>query len=76
MQTAKLFNNGRSQAVRLPKDCRLDGKEVFVKKFDNIVMLIPKGNPWLSLMQSLDKFSNDFMNDRKQPAQQKRKPLP
>jgi len=76
MQTAKLFNNGRSQAVRLPKDCRLDGKEVFIKKFDNIVMLIPKGNPWLSLLKSLDMFSIDFMSDRKQPSQQQRESLP
>jgi antitoxin VapB len=40
METAKLFMNGKSQAVRLPKNCRLEGEEVYVKKIGNIVILI------------------------------------
>ena len=44
MQIAKLFSNGRSQAVRLPKDCRFTKreKEVYVHKMQGMVMLIPK----------------------------------
>ena len=69
MQIAKLFSNGRSQAVRLPKDCRFTKreKEVYVHKMQGMVMLIPKKNPWGSLLHSLDKFSGDFMEKRKQP---------
>jgi antitoxin VapB len=63
MQTAKLFKNGRSQAVRLPKEYALPGDEVYVKKIDGIVLLIPKnGDPWGPLVDSLDKFSDDFLS--------------
>ena len=42
METAKLFANGRSQAVRLPKDYRFEGTEVYIKKVPEGVLLIPK----------------------------------
>ena len=67
MQTAKLFENGRSQAVRLPKECRFKGKEVFVRKYEDMVILFPTKSPWSSLVDSLDKFTDDFMEDRNQP---------
>ncbi len=72
MQTAKLFSNGRSQAVRLPKEFQFSGKGVYIRKFEGMVMLLPKKSPWASLMKSLDMFSDDFMTDRNQPARQKR----
>jgi antitoxin VapB len=63
MDTAKLFRNGRSQAVRLPKEYALPGDEVYVKKIDGVVILIPKnGDPWGPFIGSLDKFSDDFIN--------------
>lgn len=66
MQTAKLFKNGRSQAVRLPKECALPGEEVYVKKIDGIVLLIPKnGDLWGPFVDSLDKFSADFMSGKR-----------
>ena len=73
MNTAKVFLNGRSQAVRLPKDFRFDAKEVYINKIDNIIMLMPKNNPWTNMMNSLDKFTDDFMAKRNQPKTQKRK---
>lgn len=75
MQTAKLFENGRSQAVRLPKECRFGGREVFVRKYQDIVILFPKRSPWAPLVNSLDKFTDDFMTDRNQPGPQERKGL-
>ncbi len=75
MQTAKLFENGRSQAVRLPKECRFGGVEVFVRKYEDIVILFSKRSPWAPLVNSLDKFTDDFMAERKQPEQQERKGL-
>jgi antitoxin VapB len=72
MKTAKLFRNGQSQAVRLPKEFRFEGNYVFIKKSDNIVMLIPAKNSWDSLINSLDKFSDDFMSERRQPETQTR----
>ena len=70
MQTAKLFKNGRSQAVRLPKEFRMDGDRVGIKKVDNTVVLIPLDDPWQQLWDNLDKFSDDFMIDRDQPTEQ------
>ncbi len=72
MKTAKLFRNGQSQAVRLPKEFRFKGDEVFIKKSGSAVVLIPLVNSWDSLIGSLDKFSKDYMTDRDQPKQQKR----
>jgi len=73
MNTAKIFQNGRSQAVRLPKDFRFDGDEVFVHKVGNAVVLLPVRHSWDTLFQSLDKFSEDFMQDgRQQPLPQER----
>jgi antitoxin VapB len=65
MDTAKLFKNGQSQAVRLPKQYAFKGTEVFVKQIGGIVMLIPKkSDPWKPFIDSLDKFSADFMTSR------------
>lgn len=72
MQTAKLFKNGRSQAVRLPKEFRFKGDRVFIKKVGNSVVLIPYQRPWQTLFESLDQFSNDFMESREQPGPQER----
>ncbi len=72
MKTAKLFQNGQSQAVRLPKEFRFDDTEVFIKKTGNVVQLIPRSDSWNSLFESLKKFSSDFMVERVQPVLDKR----
>lgn len=63
MMTAKVFENGRSQAVRLPKECRFNTDEVAVNRIGDIVLLVPKTNKWSSFMQAIDMFSDDFMQD-------------
>lgn len=76
MMTAKLFENGRSQAVRLPKECRFSGSEVAISKIGDIVILVPKENKWSGFLNSLELFSDDFMSDgRKQPKMQERELL-
>jgi antitoxin VapB len=75
MDIAKIFINGRSQAVRLPKDYRLDGSEVYVKKIDDVVLLIPKDSAWKTLESSLKYFSDDFMSERNQPDIENREGL-
>ncbi len=76
MMTAKLFNNGRSQAVRLPKECRFNGDEVVINKIGDVVILMPKENKWSGFLSSLELFSDDFMSDgRKQPIGQERESL-
>ncbi|HYF64377.1 MAG TPA: type II toxin-antitoxin system VapB family antitoxin [Herpetosiphonaceae bacterium] len=68
METAKLFQNGQSQAIRLPKAYRFAGQKVFIKKIGNAVVLIPEQHSWQTLFDSLDCFSADFMDERVQPA--------
>jgi antitoxin VapB len=69
MKTAKLFKNGESQAVRLPKEFRFPGNEVFIKRVGSAVVLLPKARSWESLIESLAKFPADFMETRDQPAE-------
>jgi len=72
--TAKLFKNGQSQAVRLPKEFRFENSdEVFIKKVGDKVILFPKDSKsaWQSMFESLDEFSSDFMNEREQPSQER-----
>jgi antitoxin VapB len=77
MDTAKLFKNGRSQAVRLPKEYSFSGKEVYIKKIDGVVILISKDKDlWQPLIDSLDKFSNDFFDFRRDQGRfEKREPV-
>lgn len=76
METAKLFRNGRSQAVRLPKEFRFEGDEVYVKRVGNAVVLLPHQDSWRGLFESLELFSGDFMENRDQPVRpEKRAPF-
>jgi antitoxin VapB len=77
MKTAKLFKNGESQAVRLPKEFRFPGKEVLIKRVGSAVVLLPKAKSWETLIESLAKFPADFMQTREQPNRvDERDPLP
>ena len=67
MQTAKLFQNGQSQAVRLPKDYRFTGAEVYAKKIGSVVMLYPKDKTWETFLEGLDGITDDFMMDGRPP---------
>lgn len=69
MDTAKLFKNGQSQAVRLPKAYRFEGEQVYIKRLGNAVVLIPYDDPWQVMWESLDEFTDDFMLERNQPTE-------
>lgn len=68
MQTAKLFLNGRSQAVRLPKEFRFDGvTEVYIaREGDRVVLSAGRRAPIETLIKALAKFER--FPDRDQPA--------
>ena len=72
MDTARLFQSGRSQAVRLPKEYRFTGTEVVVKHFGNGVLLLPADNPWQTLHAGLAAFEPGFVLTREQPDTQQR----
>lgn len=63
METAKIFMNGGSQAVRLPKDCRFEGDEVITKRVGDVVILMPKGEPWMEMKRGFEMFSDDYLSD-------------
>ena len=73
MEKAKLFKNGNSQAVRLPKAFRIPGNEVKIFKKGNQIVIEPIETTWDSLLESLSEFPEDFLKDgRNQPSMQKR----
>ena len=75
METAKLFKNGKSQAVRLPKTYRFKGDEVMITKVGDAVILYPKKVSWNLLIDSIDKFSLDYLTNRNQPELDKREEI-
>ncbi|MBP7494351.1 MAG: AbrB/MazE/SpoVT family DNA-binding domain-containing protein [Spirochaetales bacterium] len=76
MQKAKLFQNGRSQAVRLPKEFQFSGSDVYIQKHGEAVILIPREKAWEVFLEGLNGFSNDFMRDgRDQGVNQEREKL-
>jgi antitoxin VapB len=71
MKTAKIFRHGNSQAVRLPKEFRFDGDEVFVKRSGGGVLLLPKKITYEQIMEVVSQFKGALV--RRQPAMQKRR---
>jgi antitoxin VapB len=73
MHIAKLFKNGRSQAVRLPKEYNFKGNEVLIQKVGGAVILFPKDRAWETFMHGLNGFTDDFLaHGREQPEMQER----
>ncbi len=76
METAKVFENGRSQAVRLPKKYRFDVDEVVIQQLGGAILLAPKESVWQTFMDGLDSFTDDVFEDgRDQGTQQERETL-
>ena len=72
---AKIFENGKSQAVRIPKEFRFpaDDNEVYISKIGDVVMLMPKKNKWKEFLAGIEMMPEDFMSDgRVQEFQQER----
>lgn len=73
MHTVKVFKNGNSQAVRLPKEFSVTDTELLIQKVGNSIILTSKRDPWESFRNSLDMFTDDFMEKgREQPEMQER----
>ena len=76
METAKIFESGESQVVRLPEKFRFDADEVFIQKLGNAVILVSKDDLWQTSIEGLDGFTEDFFEEgRKQGAQKERELL-
>lgn len=60
MLTAKIFTNGSSQAVRLPKECRFVGDEVYAQRVGDAVILFPKEKAWETFLEGVSEFTDDY----------------
>ncbi len=63
MEVAKIFETGRSQAVRLPKKFHFADNEVLIHRLGDAVMLVPKDAAWTTFLEGLHGFTDDFMED-------------
>lgn len=70
METAKIFQTGRSQAVRLPKAFRFQGTEVAIKNFGGGVLLMPIDNPWDIMFEAIHEFELGFQLERADQGEQ------
>ena len=66
MNVAEIVQDGKNQVVKLPEEFSLNDDKVYVNKVGNALVLIPYHDPWRPLFDSLDKFSDDFMQERNQ----------
>jgi antitoxin VapB len=78
MKTARVFKSGNSQAVRIPKEFHLEGKEVEILRQGGSLILRPRKESWGALIDSLKKFTDDFMKEerRQPPTQDRGRPFP
>ena len=76
MDTAKIFVNGRSQALRLPQKYRFNADEVVIQRLGDAVLLVPKESLWNTFMDGVNSFTEDiFENGRDQGVQEERDSL-
>ena len=74
LPTAKLFLNGRSQAVRLPKDYRFEGSEIGVGRVGNAVLLYPLNDPWAVFFEGAKELSDLEPLERHQDQPERKEP--
>ena len=75
IETINIKNKKGEQAIRIPKKMRINDDKVYVKKLGNTLYIIPFHNPWQNLIEGIESFTQDFMDDRKQNFQQNRESL-
>lgn len=68
MITTKVFQNGNSQALRIPQELRTEKKEFYIRRIGDTFVAYPTDDPWTSVRQVIGTFSEDFLNEREQPA--------
>ncbi len=74
MEKAKIFINGHSQAVRLPKKYRFNVKEVRVAQLGKSIVLSPIAEEWKQVFNNISIIpNNDFLQDREDEKPQERK---
>lgn len=75
IEAITIQNISGSQVIEIPENFRIDDDKVYLKKVGNSLYIIPFHNPWQGMVESIDGFTDDFMDDRCQPDQQSREQL-
>lgn len=73
MQTVKIIKNGGSQAVRLPRMFRIKGKDAYVKRVPEGILLIEKKDVWAAFEKCLEDFPSDYLTSRRKQKNSKRR---
>ena len=68
MLTTRVFQNGNSQALRIPQELRTDRKEYYIQKLGETFVAYPIDDPWAPVRQVIGSFPSDFLSDREQPS--------
>lgn len=67
-ESMKIEQISGEQVIKIPESLKIDDDRVYLKKVGNVLYIIPFHQPWQSLFDSVNEFSNDFMEDRSQPS--------
>ena len=68
MLATKVFQNGNSQAIRIPQDLRTEKKDYFIRKIGETYIAYPADDPWGPARQAIGSFPSDYMEERNQPS--------
>ena len=68
MTMTRIFQNGNSQAIRIPQEMRTDKKNYCINKIGDIFIAFPADDPWAPVRQVIGTFPEDFMENRDQPS--------
>ncbi len=68
MTKTRIFQNGNSQAIRIPQEMRTEKKEYCINKIGDIFIAFPSDDPWAPVRQVIGTFPEDFMENRNQPS--------
>ena len=72
MAKSRIFKSGNSQAVRLPKEMRLDGNEVIIHRLGDALLIQPVYETWLDVYNHMPDVPDDFMEERQDIQAQER----
>lgn len=68
MTKTRIFQNGNSQAIRIPQEMRTEKNEYCINKIGDIFIAFPADDPWAPVRQVIGTFPENFMEDRNQPS--------
>ena len=68
MKTTRVFQNGNSQALRIPQEMRTEKRDFYIRKVGEVFIAYPADDPWEPARQVVGTVPADFMCEREQPS--------